>query len=62
MAEPRKIQVTLLKSTIGCSEKLRKVVLALGLYKTNQVVKHTETETILGMLHKVSHLIKVEAV
>jgi len=62
MAEPRQIKVTLLRSTIGCSEKLRKVILALGLYKTNQVVQHKETDTILGMLHKVSHLIKVEAV
>jgi large subunit ribosomal protein L30 len=61
MAEPREIQITLVKSLIGCSDKQRKVAKALGLYKTNQVVKHLDSAIIRGMLHKVSHLVKVEA-
>ncbi len=61
MAEPREIKITLVKSLIGCSEKHRRIVKALGLYKTNQIVKHFETPQILGMLHKVSYLLKVEA-
>ncbi len=61
MAEPRKIKVTLVKSVIGRPEQHKKIVRALGLYKTNQVVQHFETPIILGMLHKVSYLVKVEA-
>lgn len=61
MAEPRALKITLVKSLIGVPEKLRKVVHALGLYKTNQEVKHHESSTIGGMLKKVSHLVKVEA-
>lgn len=60
MAEPREIKVTLTRSLIGVPEKLRKVVKSLGLYKTNQVITHRETDIISGMLHKVSHLVKVE--
>jgi large subunit ribosomal protein L30 len=61
MAEARKVKVTLVKSLIGRPEKHRKIVKALGLYKTNQEVIHHESPIINGMLHKISHLIKVEA-
>lgn len=61
MAEPRKLKITLVKSLIGRPEKHRKVANALGLYKTNQEVEHLESNVIQGMLHKISHLIKVEA-
>lgn len=56
-----KIKVKLVKSLIGRPEAHRKVVKALGLYKTNQVVEHTDTPIIRGMLHQVKHLILVEA-
>lgn len=61
MAEPRRIKITLVKSLIGRPENHRRIINSLGLYKTNQVVQHFETEIILGMIHKVPHLIKVEA-
>lgn len=35
---------------------------ALGLRKMNQVVEHTDTPQIRGMVRKVSHLIEVEEV
>ena len=55
------IRVTLVKSMIGRSDKLRRILKSLGLYKMNQVVQHSDTAIIRGMIHKVKHLINVEA-
>ncbi len=61
MADARQIKIKLIKSLIGRPEKHQRVIKALGLYKTNQEVSHAETPVILGMLHKISHLVEVEA-
>ena len=53
------IKIKLVKSLIGCSEKQRNVVKGLGLTKKDQVVEHSETATIMGMVNKVSHLLEV---
>ena len=52
--------ITWTKSTIGYPEKQRRVIKALGLRKLNHTVKHSNSPTIRGMLHKVRHIIKVE--
>jgi large subunit ribosomal protein L30 len=52
--------ITWSKSTIGYPQAQRRVIKALGLRKLNHTVKHANTPTIRGMLHKVRHLIKVE--
>lgn len=57
-----KVRVTLVRSVIGVQEKLVKVVRALGLRKTNHSVEHVSSPIINGMLHKVSHLVRVEEV
>ena len=54
------VKIKLVKSLIGCSEAQRKVAKALGFSKTNQVVEHTETPSIMGMVNKISHLVEVE--
>ena len=54
-----KIQIKLVKSLIGCSEKQKRVVKGLGLTKKNQIVEHASTPTILGMVNKVSHLLEI---
>lgn len=54
-----KLQVKLVKSTIGAIPKHRKTVQALGLRKLNQVVEHQDNPQIRGMLNQVSHLIEV---
>ena len=60
MAEKTKqIKVKLVRSLIGCSEAQRKVAQALGLKKTNQVVEHNNSATIMGMVNKISHLVEV---
>ena len=53
------IKIKLVKSLIGCSEKQRNVVRGLGLTKRDQVVEHSESATIMGMVNKVSHLLEV---
>ena len=53
------IKIKLVGSLIGCSEKQRNVVRGLGLTKRDQVVEHSESATIMGMVNKVSHLLEV---
>ena len=57
MAE--KIKIKQVKSTIGASEAQVKVVRALGLKKKDQVVEHLASATILGMVNKVPHIVKI---
>ena len=55
-----KIKVTLVKSTIGSTPYQKSVVAALGLKKIRSFKIHEENPCILGMINKVSHLLKVE--
>jgi len=55
-----KIKVTQIKSVIDRSERQKRTMQALGLKKVNQVVEHEVNAQIIGMVEKVSHLIKVE--
>ena len=55
----KKIKIKLVKSLIGSSESQKKVVRGLGLTKKDQVVEHFNSATIMGMVNKVSHLVKV---
>ena len=55
----KKVQIKLVKSLIGSTKDQIKVVKALGLTKTNQVVEHNETPVIMGMVNKVSHLLEI---
>ncbi|MGQ9557138.1 MAG: 50S ribosomal protein L30 [Desulfurispora sp.] len=57
-----KIKITLVRSLIGRPEAQRRVVRSLGLRKTNSFVIKEDTPTIMGMVNKVSHLLKVEQV
>ncbi|MCG3209608.1 MAG: 50S ribosomal protein L30 [Anaerolineae bacterium] len=59
MAE-KKLKVTLVRSAIGYSERQKKTVRALGLRRLGQTVEHQDTAVIRGMIHKVSHLVKVD--
>ena len=58
--EAGKIKVTLVKSTIAVLPQHKKIVEALGLTKINSFKIHQETPAILGMIDKVSYLVKVE--
>ena len=53
------IKIKLVRSLIGTPEAQRRVVRGLGLTKTDQVVEHFESATIMGMVNKVSHLVEI---
>jgi len=55
-----KLNITRVKSMIGRPEKHRKVLRGLGLRKLNKTVQLEDTPSIRGMIHTVSHLVKVE--
>lgn len=57
-----KVKVTQVKSVIDRSERQKKTMQALGLTKMNRTVEKEATPQILGMITKVSHLVKVEEV
>ncbi|MBQ9245800.1 50S ribosomal protein L30 [bacterium] len=59
MAKNKKIQITLVKSLIGSTEKQRRVAKALGLTKKDQTVEHENTPVIMGMVKAIPHLLKV---
>ena len=59
MAKNKKIQITLVKSLIGSTEKQRKVAKALGLTKKDQTVEHENSAVIMGMVNAIPHLLKV---
>jgi len=57
-----KLQITLVRSLIGSNEKQRATVQTLGLRKIRQSVVQNDTPAIRGMIHHVSHMVKVEEV
>jgi large subunit ribosomal protein L30 len=58
----KKIKVTLIHSVIGRKEDQKRTVKALGLRKISSSRVHNDTPVIMGMINKVSHLVKVEDV
>ncbi len=58
----KKIKITLVKSPIDRSERQKLTVQALGLNKTNSTKEVEATPQILGMIRKVTHLLKVEQI
>jgi large subunit ribosomal protein L30 len=57
-----KIKVTLVKSPIDRPNRQKLTIQALGLNKMNSSKDVEATPQILGMVKKVSHLIKVEEI
>lgn len=56
------IKITLKKSTIGCLDKQKKTIQALGLKKIGSSVVKKDNEAMRGMIFVVSHLVTVESV
>ncbi len=54
------LKITLVKSSIGYSQRQKNTVRALGLRRLGQTVEQADTPVIRGMINKVSHLVKVE--
>ncbi len=58
----KKLKITLVKSPIDRSERQKLTVQALGLGKTNSSKEVVATPQVLGMIRKVTHLLKVEEI
>lgn len=58
----KKIRITLVKSPIDRPERQKLTLKALGLNKTNSSKEVEATPQILGMVHKVEHMVKVEEI
>ena len=58
----KKIKITKIKSGIDRPERQKKTLAALGLRKLNASKEVDATPQILGMIQKVTHLVKVEEV
>ena len=59
---PNRLRITLVKSPIGYHHEQKETVKALGLGKMWRTVEKDDTPDIRGMVHKVRHLVSVEAV
>ncbi len=58
----RQLKITLVKSPIGCPERQKRTVKALGLGKLNSTVIQNDTQDIRGKVNKVEHLVSVEEI
>jgi len=56
----KELKLTLKKSNIGSTQKVRATLVGLGLTRTNKTIVRKDTPEIRGMVHKVAHLIEVE--
>ncbi|HPW89939.1 MAG TPA: 50S ribosomal protein L30 [Paludibacteraceae bacterium] len=54
-----KIKIQQVRSRINCPKDQKMTLDALGLKKMNAVVEHDATPSILGMVEKVKHLVKI---
>ena len=57
-----KVRVTLVRSTIGALKVQKDTVAALGLRKIGQSKEFVVSDSLNGMINRVSHLIKVEKI
>lgn len=58
----KKIKITQVRSIINRPQGQKRTIEALGLKRIRHSVIHTETPQIVGMVHKVAHLVAVEEV
>ena len=57
-----KIAITWKKSAIGYEKSQKRAIEGLGLRRLNQTVEHEDTPSIMGVVHKVRHLVEVRRV
>jgi len=57
-----KIIIKQVRSTIRRPESQCRTMVALGLHKINQTIKHKVNPQIMGMVNKVKHLVSYEII
>lgn len=58
----KKLRVTQIRSGINRPQRQKRTITALGLKRMNRPIEVVATPQILGMIAKISHLIKVEEI
>lgn len=53
------LKITLKRSLAGKPEKVRKVLMSMGLRRPNQSTIQKDIPSVKGQIHKVSHLVEV---
>ena len=56
------IEITLRRSPIGTLQQQKDTVVALGLRRIGQAVRHPDNPAIRGMAHSVRHLVEIAIV
>lgn len=59
---PKRLLITLVRSTIGSRKEHKATVRSLGLTRRMQTVSHRDTPSIRGMIRTVQHLLHVTEV
>ena len=54
-----RVAITWKKSSIGSPQDQRRTLEGLGLRRLHQTVQHDDSPSIMGMVHKVRHLVEV---
>lgn len=57
-----KLEITLKRSVIGAKEDQKRTIQTLGLKKIRQTIVHDDSESLRGMINKVSHLVTVKEI
>jgi len=57
-----KLRITYVRSSIGCPRVQKDTVKGLGLTKLNQSTELDDTPSVRGMVNKIPHLLRVEAI
>lgn len=57
-----KLRITLVKSSSGFRETQKATIRTLGLRHLNQSVEQESNASVLGMISRVKHLVKVEEI
>ncbi|HLL66073.1 MAG TPA: 50S ribosomal protein L30 [Micromonosporaceae bacterium] len=57
-----RLKVTQVRSKIGCKQNQRETLRSLGLKRINDAVVKEDRPEIRGMIHTVTHLVRVEEV
>jgi large subunit ribosomal protein L30 len=55
----KSIRIQYFRSSIGRSEKQKRIVKGLGFRKLNKIVERVDTPQIRGMVAKIPHLVRI---
>ena len=61
MTEPRMLKLTLRRSPIGCTRRVRQTLRALGLTRVGKTVIVYDSDPMQGRVRAVAHLIEVKS-